>query len=265
MTQQSTEQIQRDTDTDGFFDDAVSSGAPSIKLSDVNDGVLGEIVDQFKVPKKKFASEDVETDRVTGKPIMQLVVIVQTNLTNWDRVSKIPKVDYSDKNSPDRPGSEDDGKRAIYIPPYTNIHAAVGKATAATNGGRPCGLRNGGQFGLKVEALEDVGKGNPKRVFAAMYRPPVAPAESEGFFGAQNAQGGPNDAAAQPAAPVQADPFAQASQPAPSAPAPQPQAPAQPAAPAQQQDPWAAPAPAAQPGDPFAGQAPAGQQQGPPF
>lgn len=255
---------QNPTSTDDFFDGSIRSSAPSIKMSDVNDGVLGEIVDQFKVEQKKFGSDEVIVDKKTQQPILQLVVVVQTDLRNWDRVSKIPRVDPSDKNSAEKDRSEDDGKRAIYIPPYTNIHSAVGRATAATNGGTPCGLRNGGRFGLKVAALEDVGKGNPKRVFEAMYQPP---AQSQDFFGAQNSQGGPNDAAAQPAAPAQSDPFAQAQ--APQAPPAQPQqqaAPAQPAAPAPQaQDPWAAPAPAAQPGDPFAAQGQPATGTKPPF
>jgi hypothetical protein len=179
--------------TDSFFDDSVRSGAPSIKLSDVNDGVIGTIVDQFMVEKKKFASDEIEKDTKTGEPIQQLVVIVQTELKNWDRVAKVPLVDHNDKSKGEKPASEDDGKRAIYIAPYTNIHSAVGKATAVHNGGRPTGLANGATFGLKITALEDVGKGNPKRVFAAHYQPPAAGSE---FFGESKSQGGPNDAAA---------------------------------------------------------------------
>ena len=168
------------TNPDSFFDDSVRSGAPSIKLSVINDGVLGEIVDQFMVDKKKFGSDEIEKDTKTGQPIQQLVVILQTSLRNWERVAKVPLVDPSDKSKGEKPASEDDGKRAVYIAPYTNAHAAVGRATAKANGGRPTGLRNGAKFGLKVVDLVDTNKGNPKKVFEAFYEPPAAGAD---FFG----------------------------------------------------------------------------------
>lgn len=179
------------TNPDSFFDDSVRSGAPSVRLSDINDGVVGEIVDQFMTEKKKFGSDEVEKDSKTGEPIQQLVVILQTELRNWQRVSKVPLIDPKDKSKGEKPASEDDGKRAVYIPPYTNIHSAVGRATAVHNNGRPTGLRNGARFGLKVVDLEDVGKGNRKKVFQALYEPPTA---TDGFFGNDKAAGGPNDA-----------------------------------------------------------------------
>lgn len=178
---------------DSFFDDSVRSGAPSIRLSEINDGVIGEIVDQFMADKKKFGTDEVEKDSKTGEPIQQLVVILQTSLRNWDRVAKVPLIDPKDKSKGEKPASEDDGKRAVYIAPYTNAHAAVGRATAASNNGRPTGLRNGAKFGLKVVDLEDVGKGNPKKVFVAHYEAPAAGAD---FFGETKSAGGPNDAAA---------------------------------------------------------------------
>lgn len=194
------------TSVETFFDGSVRSGAPSVKLSQVNDGVIGEIVDQFMAEQKEFGSDEVKKDKKTGEVLQQLVVIVQTDLRNWDRVAKIPKVDPSDRNSADKAPSEDDGKRAIYIAPYTNIHSAVGKATAAKNGGKPTALANGARLGLKVVKLEDVGKGNPKKVFEAFYEPQAV---SDNFFGAEKSAGGPNDASTQ----AQSAPSQQQSQP----------------------------------------------------
>jgi len=225
--------------TDDFFDGSVRAGSPSIKLSAINDGVVGEIVDQFKVDVKIFGSDDIKLDKVTKQPVKQLVVVLQTDLRGWDRVAKVPRVDPADKNSALKDVSEDDGRRALYVEPYTNLHAAIGKATAEKNGGTPTGLKNGARLGVKVVNLEDTGKGNPKKVHVAMYEPPAA--SSGDFFAAGNSAGGPNDASQ--AAPAQA---------APSAPA------------EQAKDPWSQPAPAAPAGDPWGTPAPAASQE-PPF
>lgn len=199
------------SDTDNFFEGSVRSSAPSLKLSAINDGVKGVIVDQFKVEKKKFGSDEVEKDIKTGEPIIQLVVVLQTDLRNWAQVAKVPRVDPTDRNSPEKDPSEDDGRRSVYVAPWTNLHAAIGKATAAHNGGKPTGLKSGATLGVKVIDLEDTGKGNPKKVHAAVYEPPSG---SSDFFGEQQTQGGSGDAAATPPAqepaaqaPAQADPW----------------------------------------------------------
>jgi pyruvate/2-oxoglutarate dehydrogenase complex dihydrolipoamide acyltransferase (E2) component len=192
------------------------TGAPSASLKIVNDFVYGEIVDQAMVPKKVFAKDEIEKDSRTGKDIMQLVVILQTDLRNWHNVSKVP----TDDKGVAKPGAEDDGRRAIYVPPFSNIHAAIGEATDK----KP--LRNGAKLGVKIVELKDTGKGNPLKIHVAKYEPPAA--APDGFFGGDQAA---TEAAPQTAA-AQAEP---ASAPAAAAP---------PAAP--QQDPWAAPgAPAA--------------------
>lgn len=168
---------------DDFFDKAVQSGAPSASLKVPNDFVRGEIVDQFTVEAKKFGTDEVERDRKTGEPVMQLVVVLQTDLRNWQGVSRIPKVDPTDRNSADKPASEDDGKRALYIKPFTNLHGAVGKAIVEATG-KKGPLRNGGTLGVKITRLEDTGKGNPLKHHAAVYE---APAASGGdFFGEGN-------------------------------------------------------------------------------
>lgn len=192
--------------TENFFDNIGGAGAPSIKLSAVNDGVIGVIETQFKAEAKEFGTDKVKLDRKTGEPIMQLVVILQTDLRNWDRVAKVPLVDKDDKSKGTKDPSEDDGRRALYIEPWTNLHAAVGKAIVDGTGSKGP-LRDGGTLGVKITELRDTGKGNPLKVFAAQY---TAPAASGGdFFGESKTQGGSGDASASSAsaAPAQQDPW----------------------------------------------------------
>ena len=190
---------------ENFFDNTGGgSGAPSIKLSQPNDGVKGEILDQFMAPAYHFGTKNQKTDSKTGAPIEQLVVIVQTSLRNWDRVAKIPLVDPEDRSKGEKPASEDDGRRAIYIEPFTNIHAAVGAAVVKATG-KKGPLLNGGTLGVKITELRDTGKGNPLKVHDAVYEPPVA--SGQGFFGDSNtAQSAPAAQSQSAPAPAQ-DPW----------------------------------------------------------
>lgn len=213
---------------DDFFENVGGGGPlPSAKLSNIDDFVVGEVLDQFKVEVKDFATGDVVLDKKTKEPVMQLVVVLQTDHRNWENVAKVPLSDKDDKKSPPLDPSEDEGKRAVYIRPFTNIHAAVRDAIVASVG-KPQGIKTGAKFGVKVVDLEDTGKGNPKKVHKAMYEAPAAGGED--FFG-----GGQQPAQAQAA--------------------PAAQAPAQQAAPAQSapagQDPWGAQRPAAGSQPPF--------------
>lgn len=187
-----------------FFGNVSSGPLPSAKLSQIGDMVYGEIVDQFKVDKKKFASDEVEKDQKTGEPIKQLVVVLQTEQRNWEGVSKVPYVDPSDKSKGHLPPEADEGRRAVYVAPWTNLHAAVGKAIVEGTGQRG-GLKKGAKFGVKVIDLEDTGKGNPKKVHQAHYE---APAAGGDFFGSNNTAGGPGDASVAQPAPQQSAPQA---------------------------------------------------------
>lgn len=209
---------------DGFFDNVGGgAGAPSAKLKDVNDFVQGTIESQRIVDYIPFGKTDPEVNK-DGSVRKQLVVILQTELRGWQGVSKIPVVDRDVPLNQQvaKDPSEDDGRRAIYLPQWSNIQGAVAAAVRETNGGKPGPLRDGGTLGVKVSNLKDTGKGNPLKEHAAVYTPPAA---SDGFFG-----GG-----------EQAAPAAQA-------PAEQPAPQAQQAAPAAQADPWTgAPAASAPP------------------
>ena len=207
-----------DTTTDFFDNTGGGVGAPTAVLKGVNDGVIGEVVEMFKRDYIPFGKNEPEADESEpdGKR-KQLVIILQTDLRNWQGVVRVPKVDYSDPNSPEKGPEEDDGRRAIYVPNRSNIQWAIGRAVTAAK----AKFEVGGRLGVKVVNLKDTGKGNPLKEHEAVYTPPQA---SDGFFGGQQEQA--------PAAP--------ASQPAPAGPAAPPQqAPAPAATPAPaSQDPW---------------------------
>lgn len=174
------------TTVEGFFDNTGGGvGAPSAKLSKIDDFVYGEVVDQALVDKKKFGSDEIERDKKTNEPIKQLVVILQTDQRNWANVAKVP----TNEDGSAKAASEDDGRRAIYVAPFTNIHAAIGDAIIAATGAKGP-ILNGATLGVKVVDLKDTGKGNPLKIHQAKYEAPAPkPASDNGFFGDGNTQG----------------------------------------------------------------------------
>lgn len=203
------------TTEEDFFDGIGGSGAPSALLKNPGDYVHGEIVDMHRKPYIPFGKKEPEKDERTGQDKQQLVIILQTAFRNWQGVTKVPVKDPSDPQSPVKDPTEDDGKRAIYVPQGKNIQFAVGRALTAA-GAKP---QVGGTLGVRVVKLTPTDKGNPLKEHEAVYAPPSAGA---GFF--------PGEATQQaPAAPP-------AQTPPPAAP------PVQEAAPAQQDPWWATPA-----------------------
>jgi hypothetical protein len=189
---------------DDFFDNTGGGGPlPSAVLKKPGDFVYGEVVDQFKVDKIKFGTKDViERDSKTGEPIKQLVVVLQTDHRNWENVVKVPLADKDDPNSGDLDPAQDQGRRAIYVAPWTNIHAAIGDAIVATTGKKQ-GLAVGSKLGVKITELKDTGKGNPLKIHAAKYE---VPAPSSDFFGESKTAGGSGDASASQPEPAKSEP-----------------------------------------------------------
>jgi hypothetical protein len=223
-----------DNSTDFFDGIGGGSGAPGAVLKQPGDLVHGVIVDMFKRPYIPFGKTEVEKwDKgpKAGQDKQQLVVTLQTNERNWANVNKVPKVDHTDSNSPEKPPSDDDGKRAVYVPEGKNIQFAIGRAVQSAGVGVQ--MTVGGTLGVRVDKLTPTDKGNDLKEHVAVYQVPAA---SAGFF--------PEGQAA-PAA----------STPAPAAPAPTPEPTPAPAAPVPAaQDPWATPATPAAPAasDPWA-------------
>lgn len=204
-----------DNTTDFFDGVAGGAGAPTALLKTPGDLVQGDVVEMFKRDYVPFGKTDPEPDEkeADGKR-KQLVVIIQTESRNWANVVKVPKVDPSDANSAEKDPSEDDGKRAIYVPNRSNIQYAIGRAVSAAQ----APFEVGGKLRVTISNLKDTGKGNPLKEHEALYR-----GKPDGFF-----------EGSAPATPAQAAPAAPAATPEPT---PAPEAPAAPAAPSQ--DPWA--------------------------
>lgn len=201
-----------DNTTDFFDNIGGGAGAPTAQLKGVGDFVHGEIVEMFKRDYVAFGQKEPEKN-ADGTTKQQLVIILQTTNRNWAGVVRVPKVDVADPNSPEKAPSEDDGKRAIYVPERSNIQFAIGRAVQAAQSR----FEVGGTLGVKIANLKDTGKGNPLKEHEAVY---TAKPVGGDFFG-----GTPAAAPAAEAAP--------ASTPAPAA------APAAPASSAPAGDPWA--------------------------
>lgn len=229
-----------DTTTDFFDGLSEGTGAPTGLLKTPGDVIHGVITKMFKKDHIPFGAKEPEK-RSDNTIRQELVIVVQTALRNWAGVVKVPKVDPTDPNSPEKAPAEDDGLRAVYVPESSNIQFAIGRAVSAARqeAGKDVPFGVGGTFGVKIANLKDTGKGNPLKEHEAVYTPPSA---GDAFLA--SAPAGPAEAQQ---APAQTPPPAQ---PAPAAaPAPQQDPWATPAAPAQsapaaapaQQDPWATP------------------------
>lgn len=160
---------------DDFFDIGGGTAAPSAKLTDLNDSVAGVVRETFKKEYTKFGEKDpqVITDPKTGQPRnrVQMVVVLDTTLRNWQGVSKVPLVDPSDPNKGVKPPSEDDGTRAVYIPEMVKGAGSNGVIFAVAQALRDEGIKGGipagTKFFLAIEDLKDVEKGNPLKVYKA--------------------------------------------------------------------------------------------------
>lgn len=205
-----------DTTTDFFDGIGGGSGAPGAVLKNVGDSVTGDILEMFKRDYIPFGAKEPEK-RQDGTNKQQLVIILQTDNRNWANVNRVPKVDFNDPNSADKDASEDDGKRAVYVPEGKNIQFAIGRAVQAAQ----VPFEVGGKLRVTIANLKPTDKGNPLKEHEALYR-----GKPDGFV-TDNL----------PAAPATQAPVQEAAPAAPAAPA---------STPAPQQDPWATPsAPAA--------------------
>jgi hypothetical protein len=168
-----------ENDTDDFFDDAQRNGAPSAELKKVGDFVQGEILSVAKVDKTTFGTNKVEFEEDGVTPKKQLRVILQTESRNWAKVAKVP----TNKDGSPKDPSEDDGKRAFYIPKYGNLFYAYNDGLQAAGVSK---VEIGGWCGVKITELEDVGKGNPLKHHAVKYKAPEPKTEVDPFeeFGA---------------------------------------------------------------------------------
>lgn len=150
----------------GFFDQANRTSAPSAKFAEVGDAVAGDVVDQYLIDYVPFGKKDPLLDD-DSKPVKQLAIVLQTDLRDWEAVSKVPVDEDGNKKDP----KLDKGLRAVYARPGTNIYSAIGKALGEAEAKN---LAEGGRLGVQFYEEEDTGKGNPLKKFRAKYRKPAA-------------------------------------------------------------------------------------------
>lgn len=175
-----------------FFQENAGSGggAPSFKFEKIGSGLIGTVVSQKRAFVTEMGTQNPKLDK-NGNKQAQLNVVLQTTLTNWDKVSKIP----TSEDGTQLPVSEDTGLRAIYVK-HRMIDAVSGALKAAGVGS----LATGGTLGVKKTGETPTKWANGIPDYAAQY---TAPTASEGFFVADVEEAKP---VAEPkAAPVQDD------------------------------------------------------------
>ena len=169
-----------ENETDGFLDDGAREGAVGVRFAEVGDSVVGEVIDKFVRDYIPFGKKEPEIDERTGKPVKQLVLILQTELRNWEG-AKHPVDADGNKVDP----AKDTGRRALYLPKGKNIYAAAAKAVAAA---LPAGEKPGAhpmigsRVGMQFFESEDTGKGNELKKFRGKYTLPAAKKADDGFF-----------------------------------------------------------------------------------
>lgn len=159
------------SDFEDFFEENASTGggAPSFKFDKIGGGVIGTVVSQRRSVVTEMGSQEPKLDK-NGKQQPQLNVVLQTALTGWKGVYKIP----TDAEGKPLPESEDDGKRAIYI--KHRMIEAVGNACKAAG---VKALATGGTLGVKKTGEIPTKWANGIPEFEAKY---TAPTASEDFF-----------------------------------------------------------------------------------
>lgn len=159
---------------DDFFESSSGgNGAPSFKFQNiVGHGVLGIITDQrvaWKTkPGRPGEAPVVHTDKA-GNPMTQVEVTLQTNLRNWQDVSKIPTVVNDQGQQIQLPANQDTGLRRVYL--WYTLRDAVVRAVQAAGQKR---TDVGWELGVKVEGVEQNPQGgSPIRKYVAIYRRPT--------------------------------------------------------------------------------------------
>lgn len=167
------------TGTEESFEDFFAprgGGAPSFDFEKkIGNGVIGTIVKMEKVQQTKQGDPDTKLwfDKEQTRPRMQLNVTLQTDLRDW-KGCKVP----TDAEGNDKPASEDDGTRRVYL--KFKSQEAVGEALRKAGEKTP---KLGGRLGLKLSGIQPNPTGSGSiHLYEAMYE---APSGAEGFdFGA---------------------------------------------------------------------------------
>lgn len=177
-----------------FFQENASSGggAPSFKFAAIGSGLIGTVVSQKRAFVTEMGTQDPKLDK-NGNKQAQLNVVLQTKLTNWDKVYKTP----TDEDGTELPGSEDTGLRAIYVK-----HRMIDAVSAALKEAGVKALATGGTLGVKKTGETPTKWANGIPDYAAKY---TAPEASDEFFADEDGTESAKPVAKPKPAPVAAD------------------------------------------------------------
>ena len=160
-------------DADGFFDDAQKTGAPGFYFGKKpGPHVVGEIVDMFQTDFIPYGKKEPKVDEKTGKVVRQLVIVLQTELRNWDGINPDSDALKAEDGTPKSP-SLDTGLRALYAVPGTNMYSSIGKAIKDDETSPSRNPQIGAKLMVQFYEDEDTGKGNPLKKFRSKYKAPA--------------------------------------------------------------------------------------------
>ena len=160
-------------DADGFFDDAQKTGAPGFYFGKTpGPHVVGTIVDMYKTDFVPFGKKEPKIDERTGEVVKQLVIVLETDLRNWDGVNPDSDSMKSEDGTPKDP-KLDTGLRALYAVPGTNLYSAIGRAIKDDETSPSRNPQIGAKLMVQFHEDEDTGKGNPLKKFRAKYKAPA--------------------------------------------------------------------------------------------
>ena len=164
-----------------------ASGVPSFKFAQYNDAITGTILSTAVQQSVKFGTTQPDFYE-DGRPKLQLQVIIQTELRNWEKVSVVP----TNEGGQMKPAHEDDGRRAVYL--KGAMMYAVGDAVTAATGERSAPAV-GGKLHIVYTHESPSNKGNPRKEYSANYQPPTPGSE---MFQPQQPQPQPQQQPQQP-------------------------------------------------------------------
>lgn len=161
-----------------FFAGSSSSGdrnSASAAFKAIGTVVTGTITEEpVLVQQTEFGNGTPKVDK-NGRPIMQMIVSVQTDLRSWDGAIKPP----TDENGIPKPPSDDTGLRTLWV--KFKLRDAI--ADALRKAGAK-GLAVGGKLAVAYTA-DSTFNGFSVKEYQAKYEAPVATAGTDFFGGGQ--------------------------------------------------------------------------------
>lgn len=148
-------------------------GAPAFRFVNLGDTVKGVVASTRPMEQTVFGSNPprpIPDPKRPGQNKMQLQVILETNLRNWEGCNP-----GKDRDGNPEPASADTGARAIYVKGWM-IGAIKEAVLGATNKERGH-LIPGDKVAVQFSEQVDTGKGNPLKKFSANVVPTTKGAE----------------------------------------------------------------------------------------